>query len=485
MKKSITKNYIYNLIYQILIIILPLITTPYLSRVLGATGIGIYSYTLSIVTYFVLFGSLGMAMYGQREIAYVQENKEKRSKVFWEIFLLKIVTLSISMVIFYFTYATRGEYQIYYKIFIWEIVANCIDISWFFQGMEEFKKTVIRNIFIKIISLVLIFTIVKTSSDLSKYIFIYVFSNILANFSLWFYLPKYIKKMKLKELNFKKHLKQSISLFIPQVAVQIYTVLDRTMLGNMITDINEVGYYEQAQKIVKMSLAVVTALGTVMSPRIANTYINNDKEKLDDYIKRSFNFVWLLGIPIMFGLMGIARNFVPWFFGTGFEKVELLMILCSPIILAIGLNNVSGVQYLIQVKKQNIFTITVIIGAVVNLVLNFLLIPIVKSAGAVIASVLAETIILIAQLIYTHTRNEIKIESAFKGSLKYIISGVIMGILVYAIGLVLEPKMISTMIQILIGASAYFILLFVLKDKFLMQMINKGLEKIKGIKGSA
>ena len=146
-KKSVEKNYIYNLIYQMLVLILPLVTTPYLSKVLGAESIGIYSYTISIVTYFVLFGSLGMAMYAQREIAYVQDDKEKRSKVFWETFLVRLISLSISMVIFYFVFAHNGEYSAYYKILLLHIVANIFDISAFFQGMEEFKKTVLEKLF--------------------------------------------------------------------------------------------------------------------------------------------------------------------------------------------------------------------------------------------------------------------------------------------------------------------------------------------------
>ena len=167
-KKSITKNYIYNVMYQLLIIILPIITTPYLSRVLGAENIGIYSYTLSIVTYFILFGSLGVAMYAQREIAYVQENKEKRSKIFWEIIILRIITMSISMVIFYLTYINGTEYTMYYKILLIEMVSSCLDISWFFQGLEDFKKTVLRNVIIRAISVLLIFILIKSQARLDR-----------------------------------------------------------------------------------------------------------------------------------------------------------------------------------------------------------------------------------------------------------------------------------------------------------------------------
>ena len=168
-KQSVTKNYIYNLLYQILVLILPLITTPYISRVLGAENIGIYSYTISIATYFVLFGSLGIALYGQREIAYNQKNKKKYSVIFREIVILRIITMSISVLIFYFIFVNGNQYQIYYKILTLEIIGNCIDISWFFQGLEEFKKTVTRNIIIKLISVLCIFIFIKNQNDLYLY----------------------------------------------------------------------------------------------------------------------------------------------------------------------------------------------------------------------------------------------------------------------------------------------------------------------------
>ena len=184
-KKSVTKNYIYNLIYQILVIILPLVTAPYISRVLGAENIGIYSYTLSISAYFIMFGSLGIALYGQREIAYNQKNRKKKSIIFWEIVLLRIITMSISITIFYFTFACGKQYQMYYKILMLEIIGNCVDISWFFQGLEEFKKTVGRNMLVKLISIVCIFTFVKAPDDLPIYFEIYVLSILIGNISLW------------------------------------------------------------------------------------------------------------------------------------------------------------------------------------------------------------------------------------------------------------------------------------------------------------
>ena len=237
MKKSITKNYLYNLSYQILVMIIPLITTPYVSRVLGATNIGIYSYTLSITTFFILFGSLGIALYGQREIAYEQDDKKKYSYTFWEIVVLRCITMTISTLIYYFVFAVgNNDYNLYYKILIVELIGNMIDISWFFQGLEEFKKTVLRNTLVKLISLVLILTLVKKPDDLPIYFVIYVLSTLLGNLSLWLYLPKYLTKVKIKDLKIFRHLKPTISLFIPQIAIQVYTLLVKTMIGTIISD---------------------------------------------------------------------------------------------------------------------------------------------------------------------------------------------------------------------------------------------------------
>lgn len=181
-QKSILKNYLYNLTYQILILILPLVTASYLARVLGPKGNGIYIYTYTIVNYFVLFGSLGISMYGQREIAYVQNDKYKRKKVFIELVSFRFVTIAIASIIYYFSFMKTGEYSIYYRILFFELLAGAFDISWFFQGLEEFKKTVIRNIIVRIVSVSLIFILVKQESDLNKYLMIYAFADLIRKY---------------------------------------------------------------------------------------------------------------------------------------------------------------------------------------------------------------------------------------------------------------------------------------------------------------
>lgn len=481
-QKSVTKNYIYNLTYQILILILPLVTTPYISRILGAENIGIFSFTTSISAYFILFGSLGIALYGQREIAYVQNNKQEYSKTFFEIVLLRILTIFISLIFFYFVFVIgNNDYKIYYRILILEIIGNCLDISWFFQGLEEFKKTVIRNIFVRIISVLCIFTFVKHEGDLVIYFIIYTLSGILGNCTLWLYLPKYSTKINIKRLEIFKHLKPTIMLFIPQIAIQVYTLLDRTMLGFLETNISEVGYYEQSQKIIKILLAVITSMGTVMLPRISNNFANGEKESINEYIKKSFNIVFLLSFPMIFGIIAISERFVPVFFGDGFEKVGLIMKVISPIILIIGMSNVVGMQYLLPTKRQKEFTISVICGAIINFVLNIILIMQFKSIGASIATVIAEITVVIVQIYFI--RKEFDIKNIIKISKNYLISSIIMFIICTIVINFIYSNVISILIGVITGGVTYFICLLFLKDKFIIEIINKIKNVVIKLKG--
>ena len=429
--KSVTKNYIYNLMYQVLVLILPLITAPYISRVLGAENIGIYSFTLSISAYFILFGSLGIALYGQREIAYVQDNKKKYSVIFWEILLLRIMTMGISLLIYYFTFVKGENYQIYYKVLMLEIIGNCIDISWFFQGLEEFKKTVTRNMIVKLISVFCIFAFVKSSNDLYTYFLIYVLSILIGNITLWFYLPKYLTKVSINEFHLFRHLKSTITLFIPQIAIQVYTLLDRTMVGAIVPEKSEVGFYDQGQKIIKILLAIITSMGTVMLPRIANNFASGEKEKITNYLKKSFNMVFLLGFPMIFGIIAVSKSFVPVFFGQGYDKVSVLMSIISPIIVLIGLSNVTGTQYLLPTKRQKEYTISVVCGAIVNFIMNICLIWNWGAIGASIGTVIAELTVTLVQIYFV--REDFDFKEIFKLSRKYLVSSIIITFVPYTI----------------------------------------------------
>ena len=416
-----------------------------------------------------MFASLGVRLYGQREIAYLQNEPKKRSIVFWEIVLMKFITMSISLTIFGLTYARTGEYAVYYRILIIEIVSQMIDISWFFQGMEEFKKTVTRNSIVKIIFVVSIFIFIKSPADIYKYFFIITLANILGNFSLWLYLPKFLKKVKLKELKIFRHLKATLVLFIPQIATQIYTVLDRTMIGEICEDKSEVGYYEQAQKIVKLLLTVVTSLGTVMAPRMANTFAQGDVEQLKRYLLKSFSFTFMLAFPAMAGISLIVKDFVPIFFGEGFDKVIILIQVISPIIVFIGMSNILGTQYLLPTKKQKEYTISVSCGAVINFVLNLILINVIDSIGASIATVVAEFLVAAIQVYYV--RNVVKLSSIMKTVKNYLFATIVMVTAVLAVNILLNLSgVISVVVQMTVGVLVYGICLLILRDEFVFYM---------------
>lgn len=476
-QKNITKNYIYNLIYQILVIILPIITIPYLSRTLGVEGIGIYGYTVSIVTYFSLLGALGLTNYGQREIAYVQDDKFKRSKVFCELVVFRFITVTAVTILFVLLFCINTEYKIYYIILTLELVATALDISWFFQGIEDFKKILIRNLIIKLISIVLIFMVIKTASDLWKYFVIYAGSVLLGNASLWFKITKYVDFVKVNFKDILKHVKPTITLFIPQIAVSVYTILDKSMLGMISQNMAEVGYYEQSQKIIKITLTFVLTIVTVMMPRIASNYAQGNNEQIRKYMEKTFNFVWFLAIPLMFGMIAISSEFVPWFLGEDYSKVSTLLVISSVIILIIPFSSVIGSQYLIATNRQNIHTKIVICGAIINVILNLILIKYYQSIGAVISTIIAELLISIMEITYVVKNKFINLKIIFKHSIKYILAGLIMLICILIIKKFMVISIISTLIQVGIGCIIYLGILLLIKDKFIYDIIKKLLSK--------
>lgn len=268
-----------------------------------------------------------------------------------------------------------------------------------------------------------------------------------------------------------RHFKVVISLFIPTVAIQIYTVFDKTMIGMITKDAFENGYYEQAIRIIRIILMVVTSLGTVIIPRIGFHFEKKEMEQVKALMYQSYRFIWFIGVPLCLGLVGVASNFVPWFLGEGYDKVIPLLYVLSFTIIAIGISNVTGIQYLVPTNRQNILTKTVLIGAGINFVLNLLLIPSLKSTGAAIASLIAETVIAIVQLFYV--RKEISIRKILFSSLHYLIAGSIMLLTVGIISNRIMSSILNTVILVLIGIMVYFISLVALRDEFLIHNMQK------------
>ena len=267
-----------------------------------------------------------------------------------------------------------------------------------------------------------------------------------------------------------------MTLFLPQIAIQIYTVLDKTMIGLITNNMDEVGFYEQAQKIVKAGAMVLNALQVVMISRIANAFAKKDKKELHSCLEKSINFVSLIGIPMMLGIMAIAKKFVPWYFGDGFESVILLLITTSPILFITGLNGITGVQYLVQIGKQKEFTKSVIVGCIVNVILNTILIMRYNAIGAVIASLVAEISVLLYQMRYF--KKEFNLLQIFKISANKFISGFVMFGVVLLLVKYLPVTIINTFIEIIVGGIIYILLLLILKDQFFLDLSNQVIKTV-------
>lgn len=474
---SVKKNYLYNLIYQVTAVILPLITMPYVSRVLDADGIGINSYTNANMQYFILLGSLGISTYATKQIATVREKGDKLRRNFWEIFSIQFIGCMMAYLIFICVLGTRKDLGLYYFLQGFFILGTALDVSWYFLGIENFKNASIRNFLVKVISVILIFIFVKTKNDLGKYIFINSFTMFLGQLIMWIYIGKDILKFKgIKKFNSIRHIRPVLALFIPQMATQVYMVLDKTMTGKLSNTL-QVGYYDQSQKIIRVLLTVLTSLGMVMLPRIANLHSKDAHDEIKLYLKKAFSLISFLAIPMAFGIMGVSERFIPLFFGRQYESVVPLTIISSIMVIIIGLGNVFGTQYMLATGKNSQYTVSVCVGAAINFILNVILIPKLYAMGAVIATVTAEFCIALIQLWYS--RNIVD-KSWIKENYKYWVSGIVMLILVKVIGNIEGANVFVLAMQVIIGGISYFSSLLILKDKLLLNSIKVVLDKVKG-----
>lgn len=468
---SIKKNVVFNTLYQIITLITPLITAPYISRVLEAEGIGIYSFTNSIVTYFTLVAALGTASYGQREIAMHRNDFQECSKRFWEIEILSIFTTCIAMFAWIIWIVCSNQYSVYYGVLTISIIAVAFDISWFYAGFEKFQYIVIRNAIVKLFGIILIFLLVKKKDDILVYIGIMSVTGFLGNVSMWTYLPRMIEKVNFSSLHpFKNHLRQTVAYFIPTIATSVYTVLDKTMIGVITSSESQNGYYEQATKIIRMFESVLFSLNTVMSARQSFLFSEGKIDEIKEKINKSFEFLFAIAIPFIFGLVAIANNFVNWFFGKGYEPVVKVLYFMSLLPLIICISNILGSQYLTPSGQRTRSTKGIMMGALTNLILNSILIPLYGAIGATIASIFAE---LVISIIYMKMSREcIGWSQIFRISIKKIIAAVIMFAIIYVIGKRLTDTIWATVIQIVVGIVIYTLTLVLLRDDVVKEIKN-------------
>lgn len=453
---KVKQNLIYNVIYQVLVLIIPLITAPYLSRVVGAEGVGTFSYTYSIAHYFMLFCMLGVNNYGNRTIAKVRDDDEKLSKSFWSIYLFQLLT-GILFIIIYFIYVLFlcNSYKNIAFIQALYVLAATIDINWLYFGLEDFKTTITRNIVVKITTIFLIFTLVKNQNDLWIYTLIMAGMFFISQLILWGFVKNKIKFTKVTFKEVLSHIKPNLILFIPVIAVSLYKIMDKVMLG-AIANVKEVGFYEQGEKITNIPLTLITALGTVMLPRISNIIAKGEKEKVNQYISKSINFVMFMSLAMCFGLLTIGYEFAPLYLGNEFQKSGIVIMMLSLTLPFISFANVIRTQYLIPNEKDRVYLTSVIIGAIINLILNFWFIPKLGCIGACIGTIVAEISVMMYQSF--KVKSEIEINKSVKSSLPFLIKSLIMFTIIYPINFIKMNSILRICIQVLLGTTIYCLL---------------------------
>lgn len=459
---KVIRNYLYSVSYQLLVMLVPLVTTPYVNRIIGAYGVGISTYTNTTIQYFILGGSLGVAIYGNRQIAYVRDDAKQLTKTFLEIQIVKIVGIAISTAVFFLYLIGFARYKEYMLLQCINLLAAAFDIAWLFQGLENFKITVIRNMIVKIVSTVLIFVFVKTSSDTGTYIVILAMSVLLGNLTLWPHLKGTLVKINISELKPWTHIMPSLALLLPQIALQIYQVLNRTILGIFVST-NASGFYFDADTIIKVALSLITSIGTVMLPHAANEFAKGNEEKIRNFMYLSSDVTSALALTFSFGIAAISFKLAPVFFGKEFLPVGGAMFIEAPVIYLAGISGVLGTQYLLPTNQLKKYTTSVVVGAVSSIVFNFILIPIWGLNGAMIATVISEIAVLVYQLAVLKMANQLMLGKLFSGFLKYFLAGLIMFVIVFTIDRLTKNGALELLIEISIGVIVYLAMIVILR----------------------
>ena len=469
---NIKKNIVFIAVYQVVMWVLPIITTPYISRILEPDGVGVVSYTGSVQYYFSMFAVLGTSAYGSREISMNRDSVKERSQKFWEIELLNLVTSTVCMFVWTMLVLFSEEYKIYYCILSISLFTSLFDITWFFGGLEKFKLNAIQGTVFSIISVVSVFVVLKKKEDLPLYLLVTCSVSFLKSISMWIHLVKYIVRVPIKELRLFHHFKETIIYFVPTFATSIYTVLDKTLIGIITDNRYQNGYYEQAHNVIGIAKQITySAINTVVGTRIAYLFSKKKMDEVKRLINKSMDYIMLIGFGAMFGIVSIASDFVPLFFGDGYEMSINLIYIMSPLVILISISNCLGSQYYSPVGLRSKSAKYIVVGAVVNLFLNLVLIPIFGCIGAAIGSIVAEFVITFLYL--KNCDGIIMLEDVCRFSYKRIIAGAVM--LVCALGfksLIVGNKLIVLIAQIVFAILIYIVMLIVLKDKLFLKVLK-------------
>lgn len=481
MAKSVRTNFIYNIINTVSGLVFPLITYPYAFRVLLADGIGEINFLNSIISYVILLTGLGIPMYGIREIARVRDNIEALTKTTVEILslnlLLNIIGYVAILIIGLSVPGIKENSSLFFMLSL-SMVLTTLGCQWFYTGTEDFKFITIRGIIVRLFCTIFLFAAVKTKSDLYWYALYMVLvstGNYIINFIC---LKNRINLCCLRfcELNIVRHVKPAFAVFVFNLVTSIYLNLDKVMLG-FIQDTQAVGYYTASTQLSHILLTIATALGAVMLPRSSNLVQQN---KIDDFYRlanKAYNFILMLAMPLCFGCMVMSPVLIHVFCGGSYEPSILTLRIICPIVVAIGMSNLIGLQMLYPLGKIKIVTVSACIGATVNFILNACLIPFFSQYGAAFATVMAETSVTFYQILMA--KKYIKFNLISRCFFIYLSSALIMAIVCYVIMLTCLTDITKLIVVPIVGVLVYGLQMILYKEPLALEGLNFLKSKIR------
>lgn len=475
MAQSVKVNYILNLINTGTQMLFPLITFPYVCRVIEADGVGQINFFQSIISYISLFTCLGIPMYAIREIARDRSDVIQMNRTAMEILLLHSMLTLVGYAIVAILCLAVPQIQVNIPLFLilsLTIFFTAIGCEWFYQGIEDFKYITIRGLIIKTVSVVLLFIFVKSKTDLLYYGCYTVFGVLGGNIFNFFRLRKYIQRENIifSELHIKRHIKPVLKVFSFYVVTSIYLQLNTILLG-FLKDALAVGYFAAATKVVQMLLRLAACLGSVMMPRASHLIAENRENEFNHLIQKSYDFTLAISLPITIGLIFCASSLIMVLCGAKFDSSILPSQIIAPTILMVAISNVFGIQVLYPKGKINIVTLCCGIGAIADLILNLCLIPFFSYIGTSIAYLGAEIATTVSM--YFIGRRYIPIIYFKKSHLTYVLGCVVMAFALYGVSLLQLSSLSTLVLQGCCGLLVYFIVLCVCKDEMLVQLLSK------------
>ena len=484
--KSLKINAIFNGFYQILTLLAPLLTTPYISRVLGPTVIGDYSYYNSILGYFTLIATFGFNDYGTKVIAQYRENPKEKSNAFWGISFSKGILSLVCLIAYFITfYVLFSDNQTAIYVFLGMslyIISVMFDPTFFFQGNENFVSISIRNAIIRILTIALTFVFVKTENDIVNYTLVLSVGNLLATIIMYFSFHKGdVQKPDFKNLHLFTHFRCAFAFFIPSLAVTLFTSLNQTMLGAMSSSL-ENGYYSQASKIITLLSTFAGSISIIMLSRMSFLFMTGDENAIKEKTQKTFESFWAVALPLTFGIVAIAPTLVPLFFGPGYDGVVPNMYILSPIIILSPINTLIGSVYYRPQNKIWIQTGIIVFASLVNVAASYFLISFFESEGASFGRLVAELVQL--PLLLFFARKGLSGTTVFHSFIKPFDNSLIMFLVVILSTSVLQsisslPSIVLLCLEILIGVLVYVVMEILTKETFGYGMIQLVLGKIK------